>query len=310
MARTPPASKRAVDAASERQAGSRTDHLIAGLGLFSGFASGVLGGGGGLLIVPGLILVGRVSMQRAVGASVVTISLTSLVAVLTMATFEHPSVDWWIVGLLTAGSLVGSTVAGKFLTRCPDKPIRLSISLLLVFAALRLVTAAPTSGMEGFVLGGSRAVEGAAILVAGMLAGLVSVLCGVGGSLIVVPALSLIVPGLSFDIIRGTSLAVPSSALAVYQHLRCGTVDLGIIRGLGSAAIVGVMAGVIVGSFLPAYLCRGVFAALLVLIAVCLAKPSRGRPRHRPRSSAPVPLRSPLPSLIRGEPLGSVRNHA
>jgi hypothetical protein len=31
-----------------------------------------------------------------------------------MATFEHPSVDWWIVGLLTVGPQVGSTVAGKF----------------------------------------------------------------------------------------------------------------------------------------------------------------------------------------------------
>jgi uncharacterized protein len=274
----------------------------AGLGLFSGFASGVLGGGGGLLIVPGLILGGRVSIQRAVGAAAVTISLTSLVAVLTMATIEHLTIDWWILGLLTAGSLVGSTAAGRFLTRRPDKPIRVTLSMLLVFAAFRLVTTAPTSGLEGVVWGGSRAVEGAAMVVVGMLAGLVSVLCGIGGSLIVVPALSLIAPGLPFDIIRGTSLAVPSSALAVYQHLRRGTVDLRIVRPLGSAATVGVVAGVIVGSALPAQTYRVVFAGLLVLIGLGLAMPTREPTRNRLRwFASPKPLGNTLSSPIRGE---------
>jgi uncharacterized protein len=297
-----------VDAAPGRDVRSRTEHLIAGLGFLSGFASGILGGGGGLVIVPGLILVGRVSMQRAVGASAVTVSLTSLVAVLTMATFERPSVDWWIVGLLTIGSLVGSTAAGKFLTRYPDRPVRLALSILLVFAALRLVRAAPTSGLEGVVLGSRRAVDGAAILVVRMLAGLVSVLCGIGGSLIVIPALSLIAPGLSFDIVRGTSLAVPSSALAVYQHLRRGTVDLGIVRGLGLAAIVGVVAGVIVGSALPAHLCRGAFAALLVLIALGLAMPTREPTRNRSRwSASPKPARE-RPVIARSGPTTEERH--
>jgi uncharacterized membrane protein YfcA len=65
-----------VDTAPGREARSRTEYLIAGLELFSGFASGVLGGGGDLLIVPGLILVGRGSMQRAVDASAVTVTVS------------------------------------------------------------------------------------------------------------------------------------------------------------------------------------------------------------------------------------------
>ncbi len=53
--------------------------LMTGIGLAVGVLTGFVGAGGGFLIIPALVLVGRLPMKRAVGTSLLIIAINSLV---------------------------------------------------------------------------------------------------------------------------------------------------------------------------------------------------------------------------------------
>ncbi len=84
-------------------------------GLGVGFLTGLVGVGGGFMIVPALVMMGRgMSMQEAAGTSLLVISLSSLVGVL--GYLDHPSLPWGpgasFAALAALGVLAGGRLAG------------------------------------------------------------------------------------------------------------------------------------------------------------------------------------------------------
>jgi hypothetical protein len=93
---------------------------IAGDGLAVGIITGLVGVGGGFLIVPALVLLGGLSMHHAVATSLVIIALKSFSGFykyLDVLDAQQLSLDWAVLGLVTAlgiaGSFVGSRLARK-----------------------------------------------------------------------------------------------------------------------------------------------------------------------------------------------------
>ncbi|MGE3854299.1 MAG: sulfite exporter TauE/SafE family protein [Planctomycetota bacterium] len=90
-------------------------------GLGVGVLTGLVGVGGGFLIVPALVLLGRQSMRIAIGTSLVIIFLKSIsgfVKYIGLLDAGHSlNVDWptvgWFIGLGAVGSLAGSLVAAR-----------------------------------------------------------------------------------------------------------------------------------------------------------------------------------------------------
>jgi uncharacterized membrane protein YfcA len=93
---------------------------IAGDGLVVGIITGLVGVGGGFLIVPALVLLGGLSMHRAVATSLVVIALKSFSGFykyLDVLGEQGLSLDWPVLALITvlgiAGSFVGSRLARR-----------------------------------------------------------------------------------------------------------------------------------------------------------------------------------------------------
>ena len=107
-------------------------------------------------------------------------------------------------------------------------------------------------------------------LILGACAGVLSGLVGIGGGVIIVPALAYFF-GMDQKTAQGTSLAVllpPTGLLAFLEYYRAGHVDVKI----GALIVVGLMlGGWFGGDFaqqLPQVTLRKIFAVLLLLIAV------------------------------------------
>jgi len=108
------------------------------------------------------------------------------------------------------------------------------------------------------------------ILIVGFIAGMLSGLIGIGGGLVIVPALVYLI-GFSQHEAQGTSLGLlllPAGILAVIQYYKQGDIDFRIVAMLA----VGFLAGGYFGSKLALSLqqdtLKKVFAILLIIIAV------------------------------------------
>ncbi len=107
------------------------------------------------------------------------------------------------------------------------------------------------------------------LFVIGLLAGGFGALLGVGGGLIIVPALSLLA-GLPLRGAIGTSLICicASSAAASAVYLRRGRVDLPIAVELQFFSVAGAVVAGLTAGFIPSTPLFFVFAGLLTLVAV------------------------------------------
>jgi uncharacterized protein len=107
-------------------------------GLLVGIITGLVGVGGGFLIVPALVLLGGLPMQRAIGTSLVIIALKSAAGFykyLGVLAAAGMALDWSVLGIMTGvgavGSLAGNAVAG----RLPQAALKRGFSVFLVVMA-------------------------------------------------------------------------------------------------------------------------------------------------------------------------------
>ncbi len=107
----------------------------------------------------------------------------------------------------------------------------------------------------------------------GLVAGVVSAVCGVGGGVIVVPAL-LFLRGLDVKVAVGTSLAyiVPTAIMGVWRKAPLEQVDFRIAAWLAVGGLAGAALGAWVADILPAVWIKRAFAVLLVVTAVQLVR--------------------------------------
>ena len=107
------------------------------LSFFAGIVSGLLGIGGGVVLVPILLLVIVVPMHITVGTSMFLVALTSLSGV-----FQHLSlgnVNLTFGVLLSVGAFVGAVVGALVSKRLPAKKVLLVFAFTLVAIGFEMV---------------------------------------------------------------------------------------------------------------------------------------------------------------------------
>ncbi|MDP4266763.1 MAG: sulfite exporter TauE/SafE family protein [Bacteroidota bacterium] len=108
------------------------------------------------------------------------------------------------------------------------------------------------------------------LIIIGLVAGLVGGLSGIGGGIIVIPALVLLI-GMSQQEAQGTNLAMmlpPIGFLAAYNYYKRGFVNIKVALILGLAFILGGFVGSKIAVNLPDLLVKRIFAVLLLVISV------------------------------------------
>jgi hypothetical protein len=205
----------------------------AAVGLVAGFLSGLFGVGGGILIVPTLVLAMRMDQRLAHG--------TSLAAVLPIAVSStlgyalEGEVDWPVAGLLALGAVGGAVLGTHVLHRLPQRALGVAFAGLLVATAVRLLLDHSEAAGRGAL--GVGTVVG--LVVVGVASGVLAGLLGVGGGIIMVPAMVVLLhipPALA----KGTSLAVivPTSVMGTWRNRRNHNVDLRVAAVVGLAGVV------------------------------------------------------------------------
>jgi len=108
------------------------------------------------------------------------------------------------------------------------------------------------------------------VILIGVAAGMLSGLVGIGGGLVIVPALVYFL-GFSQHTAQGTSLAMillPVGIFAVMFYYKQGHVDLKVVWLLAVGFIIGSIAGSKVALNLPQETIKKMFAVLMILIAI------------------------------------------
>lgn len=102
-------------------------------GLVVGAVTGLVGAGGGFLVVPALVLLGGLSMEVAVGTSLVVIAMKSFAGF--AGYLGHAHVDWTIAGVVTVAAVIGSIGGGALASRVSPEGLRKGFAWFVVAMA-------------------------------------------------------------------------------------------------------------------------------------------------------------------------------
>lgn len=237
------------------------------LGLAAGFVGGLFGVGGGLLVVPGLVLWLHFEQRRASATSLATIVASSAAAVSRFAAGD--AVDMAAALALFAGAGAGAYAGARLVGRVPNHWLARGFVAVVIVSALRLALADVGGASDPLVSG---AVQAATLVTVGLAAGVLSASLGVGGGVVFVPALVTLL-GFEQQLAQGTSLAVilPTVTIGTTVHARAGRVDWPVAFAAGLGGVAGGLAGASVALGLPETVLRRLFAAFLVVVAVRMA---------------------------------------
>ena len=163
--------------------------LYLALGLATGVLAGLLGVGGGLLMVPMLVMmfsaqagfpVGEI-LHMALGTSMAVILFTSLASL--RAHHRHGAVMWPVVAQITPGILLGTGVGTLFAAQVPAKPLAIFFTAFVCVVAVQMaLNLKPKAARQ---LPGAFGVAGVGVGI-----GAVSALVAIGGGSLTVPFLT------------------------------------------------------------------------------------------------------------------------
>ena len=109
----------------------------AAVGAVAGLVAGLFGVGGGIIVVPGLVLWLAVSQREASGTSIATIVATSAAA---LVSFEISGyVDWMAAGLVFIGAAVGAVIGARLATQLPERTLTAAFAAILLIAGARML---------------------------------------------------------------------------------------------------------------------------------------------------------------------------
>lgn len=198
------------------------------LGWVAGLLSALLGIGGGLIMVPGMALLLHLRQQRAVATSLAVIIPTALIAAYRyhQEAVEKgaPGLDLAVIGWLALGGVFGGVLGAIIANLIGAKQLRRVFGVFVILVGLVMLTRLnQVTGMGARVP--MDALRAAQMVGLGTLVGVLSGLLGVGGGLVMVPALALLL-GYDQHLAQGTSLAViiPVSLSGTLIHFLKGNV--------------------------------------------------------------------------------------
>jgi hypothetical protein len=240
------------------------------IGLIAGILSGLFGVGGGFVMVPLFVLWLHIEQKNAHATSLVAIIFVAVAA--TVGYISSHNVNWNFAGLIFFGGIIGTFIGVRIFNNISQTLLRNIFSFVLIAVAVRLLwSSTPHQLFTGLF-------ADLVLVVIGILSGTLSGLLGIGGGIIIVPAL-IMCSGVQPEVARGTSLIViiGTAVLGSFLHNRSGHINwkVGVVTGLAGipAAIIGTHFGTLTSNrvIMP------LFSMLLLLVVGQLFVSNRGQ---------------------------------
>lgn len=251
------------------------------VGAAAGLLSGLLGVGGGIVLVPLLLGVLAFDQHRAHASSLAAIVLIAVSGAIRFGVAGE--IDLAVGIALGVGGIAGSTAGAHLMHRLSANALRGVFGGSMVLAGLRMVIGGdPTTGA------GFDGAAGVAVAVGvGLIAGLASGLAGIGGGVLMVPAMVFLL-GLDQHTAEGTSLlAILFTAVAGTRvNLGNQRVDLKQAMIIGAGGIVTAQIGASLALALSAPALSRLFGVFVAVVGVrMIVRLLRGR---RVRETTPT----------------------
>jgi uncharacterized protein len=257
--------------------------MRAGLvGVAAGFLSGLFGVGGGMLIVPALVLFLHFEQRLAHGTSLAAIFPIAASGLAALSI--EGKVDWPVGVLLAIGSVGGAVIGTHVLHVLPPR------FLGLLFAGLLIVTAGRLLVDQSHATGRAELTTPGAIglLVIGVATGIMAGLLGVGGGIVMVPAM-IVLYGIPGAVAKGTSLFVilPTSIMGTWRNRKKRNAALRVAAAVGVGGVVSGFPAALIAAHMDETLSNVLFAVLLLVVASQMLWTAWREPR---RADFPEPI--------------------
>ena len=242
------------------------------VGLAAGLLGGLFGVGGGLIMVPGLVSFAGMDRRLAHGTS---LAATLPIAIASLITYvSHGNVDWPVALVLAVGAIAGAIVGTSLLHVIPKNVLIIIFVITVLATALQLAVGTDSTGRADLT------VTMALLLVSvGLLTGTLAGLLGIGGGVIMVPAMVVLV-GLVPVVAKGTSVAVivPTAIMGTIRNRSKANADLRVAAVVGGFGAISAVVGGTISDRLSDEVSNIMFAALLVFVAVTQLLELRSKP--------------------------------
>jgi hypothetical protein len=240
-------------------------------GLLGGFFGGLLGLGGGVIMIPLMTWLAKMTQHQAHGTSLVAIVFTAIVGGATY--FLHGEVDLKIALILAASATITARFGARYAHSLPEKKLKMAFGFFLIFASTMLV-AKGYLPKTNWAFGPWTSVI--VLLMIGFVTGFVSGMMGVGGGGVMVP-LMVVLGGIGQHMAQGTSLIamIPASTSGASTHYKLGNVKMDVAWGLIIGSLVGAYFGAATASLLPDFHLKIAFAVVGVWMGTKYIKAGR-----------------------------------
>jgi uncharacterized membrane protein YfcA len=161
----------------------------------------------------------------------------------------------------------------------------------LIFAALLIATAIRLLTDHSSADGRASLTVGAAIglVLVGLATGILAGLLGVGGGIVMVPAM-IVLYGIPSAVAKGTSLFVilPTSIMGTWRNRRKRNVDLRVAAAVGLGGVVSSFPAALIAARMDESLSNVLFALLLLFVAARMLWTEWRNRREEPAAATPV----------------------
>jgi len=250
------------------------------LGATAGFLAGLFGVGGGLVLVPVLLMLfdaqrfpAEHSMHLALGTSMSVILFTSIASM--HKHHQHGAVIWRVVRSITPGILLGAGIGALLAASIPAHQMGIFFALFVYFAAAQiLLDTHPKASRELPGMAGMTAV--------GTFTGWISSMVSIGGGTIIVPFLIWCnVPlrhaigtsaAIGFPVAVGGTLGyiVTGMNITVLPTPNLGFIYLPALCWVALASVITAPLGAVAAHRMKVGVLRKLFAILLIALATKL----------------------------------------
>lgn len=256
-----------------------TDLMLSVAGLLVGLLVGLTGMGGGALLTPLLVLFFRVEPLAAISSDLLTSLVMKPVGGAVHA--RHRTVNWRLVGWLTAGSVpaafAGAIVIGMIAHQDGVQgslKVIIGVALCASVALMVLRQVIDRRARRRPDTDAPLVVRPARTLLIGVVGGFAVGMTSVGAGSLIIAMLVMAYPKLKPGQLVGTDIvqAIPLVAAATLGHLIFGDVQFALTGFLLLGALPGVYLGARLSAQGPATVIRPVIAAVLLASALALLK--------------------------------------
>ena len=246
------------------------------IGLAAGYFGGLVGLGGGVIMIPLMTALLKVTQHQAHGTSLVALIFTGLSGALAYAL--SGTVDVVAALTLAATAMITARFGARFAHALPAWQLKRSFGAFLLFVSILLVSKPYLPHVSERVGGFWEVVL---LLLTGLLTGFLSGMMGVGGGSIMVPAM-VFLGGFTQVAAQGVSLLamVPSGAVGAYTHYRLGNVRTSLLFGLVPGIVLGSFAGGLTAHELTESMLRIIFAVVQIWMGIRYLRTPRPRARQ------------------------------